>query len=251
MKDCHPVATPLETGKKFVKLADNEQPVDVKEYQAAIGSLNYAAIATRPDLSVAVSMLSQHMINPSSDHWSGVKRVLRYMKGTLNHGLVFAAENHFSLYGYSDADWAGCAETRKSTSGQVFRLGNATVSWRSKKQSLVALSSTESEYVALSEAAQEAVWLRELFKGIGFEQQSPTVLYEDNQGAIALSRNPKDHSRTKHIDIKFHYTRDQIENNILDVRDCLTSDMLADTLTKGLAKPAFTKFRERMGIYAC
>jgi hypothetical protein len=191
------------------------------------------------------------MVNPGNDHWSGVKRVLRYVKGTLNHGLKFTDHENFHLYGYSDADWAGCTETRKSTSGQVFRLGNCTISWRSKKQSVVALSSTESEYIALSESAQEAVWMRDLLKGIGFGEESPTVLYEDNQGAIALAQNPKDHSRTKHIDIKFHYTREQIDNKTLEIRDCSTLDMLADTLTKGLPKPAFLKFRERMGIHPC
>ena len=251
MEKCNPVSTPLETGKKFSKLSEGEETVDVKQYQAAIGSLNYAAIATRPDLSVAVGMLSQFMVNPGCDHWSGVKRVLRYVKGTLNYGLRFTVAENFTLYGYSDADWAGCHETRKSTSGQVFRIGNCTVSWRSKKQSVVALSSTESEYIALSESAQEAVWMRDLLKGVGLTQELPTVLYEDNQGAIALARNPKDHSRTKHIDIRFHYTRQQINNNTLEVRDCSTTDMLADTLTKGLPKPAFQKFRERMGIYPC
>ena len=253
MQNCNPVSTPLETGKRFSKLGENEETVDVKLYQAAIGSLNYAAIATRPDLSVAVGMLSQHMVSPGSEHWSGVKRVLRYVKGTLNYGLTFRSSDDFQLHGYSDADWAGCTDTRKSTSGQVFRLGDSTISWRSRKQSIVALSSTESEYVALCESAQEVVWLRNLLKDIGFKQEKPTstVVYEDNQGAIALSQNPKDHSRTKHIDIKFHYIREQISKGNVELQYCATADMLADTLTKGLPKPAFEKFRAGMGIHPC
>ena len=244
MQNCNPVSTPLETGKRFTKLGEDEETVDIKLYQAAIGSLNYAAIATRPDLSVAVGMLSQHMVSPGNEHWSGVKRVLRYVKGTINYGLTFRSSDDFRLHGYSDADWAGCTETRKSTSGQVFRLGDCTISWRSRKQSIVALSSTESEYVALCETSQEVVWLRNLLRDIGFKQDKPTstVVYEDNQGAIALSQNPKDHSRTKHIDIKFHYIREQISKGNVELQYCATADMLADTLTKGLPKPAFEKF---------
>ena len=125
---------------------------------------------------------------------------VRYIKGTLNFGLRFeaCAPADFRLHGYSDADWAGCGETRKSTSGQIFKLGKCAISWRSRKQSIVALSTTEAEYVALCEASQEAVWLRRLLGDIGFTQNTPTVVFEDNQGAIALSQNPKDHSHTKH-----------------------------------------------------
>ena len=253
MQNCNPVSTPLETGKRFQRIADGEKTVDVKLYQAAIGSLNYAAIATRPDLSLAVGMLSQHMVNPGTEHWSGVKRVLRYLKGTLNYGLRFKASSDadFVLHGYSDADWAGCSETRKSMSGQIFRMGDCTISWRSHKQSIVALSTTEAEYVAMCEAAQEAVWLRRLLRDIGFVQKAPTVIAEDNQGAICLSQNPRDHSRTKHIDIKFHYIREKVSGRELQVQYCATGDMVADTLTKGLPKPAFEKFRAGMGVHEC
>ena len=253
MQNCNPVSTPLETGKRFKRLGDDDETVNIKLYQAAIGSLNYAAIATRPDLSLAVGMLSQHMVNPGTDHWSGVKRVLRYVKGTLDYGLRFEAspDDSFALHGYSDADWAGCNETRKSMSGQVFKMGNCTISWRSRKQSIVALSTTEAEYVAMCEAAQEAVWLRRLLSDIGFTQKAPTVIAEDNQGAICLTQNPKDHSRTKHIDIKFHYIREKVAAKELQVRYCATGDMIADTLTKGLPKPAFEKFRAEMGVHLC
>ena len=254
MQDCKPISTPLETGKKFDARSEDDEPADLKLYQAAIGSLNYAAVVSRPDLSVAVGMLSQHMVSPSAEHWSGVKRVLRYVKGTLDYGLRFTATaqtSDFVLYGYSDADWAGCIETRKSTSGQVFRFGECTISWRSRKQSIVALSTTEAEYVSLCESAQEAVWLRRLLNDIGFVQGCPTVIYEDNQGAMALSSNPKDHSRTKHIDIKYHYIRQTINEKHVIVQYCETGDMTADTLTKGLAKPGFEKFRSAMGVYQC
>ena len=188
------------------------------------------------------------MQNPSKEHWVAVKRVLRYIKGTLTHGLVYRYSEDFRLYGYSDADYAGCIETKKSTSGLVFRLGQCTISWRSKKQSIIAQSSTESEYVALCSAAQEAVWLRRLLAGIGFEQKGPTIVHEDNQSAMSLSRNPRDHSRTKHIDVKFHYIRKAIEDKIVDVQYLCTAEMLADTLTKALPLPKFQKFRDGMNV---
>ena len=249
MENCKPVSTPVEANEKFVKLSDNEEPIDIPLYQAAVGSLNYAAIATRPDLSVAVSMVSQFMKNPSKDHWVGIKRIFRYIKGTLGFGLRFNHSNSFELYGYCDADWAGCVETRKSTSGHIFRVGDCTISWRSKKQPIVTLSSTEAEYVSLCGAAQECVWLRNLFEDVGFKQGGATMLFEDNQGAIALSRNPKDHPRTKHIDVKYHYIRETIEKKCIDVSYCPTTDMVADVLTKGLPKHSFEKFRSLMGVF--
>jgi transposase InsO family protein len=253
MSDCNPISTPVETGKRFERLTEDAETVDVKIYQAAIGSLNYAAIATRPDISLAVGLLSQHMVRPGKEHWSGVKRILRYLKGTLDLGLKFEAtsSDDFVLHGYSDADWAGCPESRKSTSGQLFKLGNSLISWRSRKQSIVALSTTEAEYVALCDATQESVWLRQLLRDIGHEQRNATTIHEDNQGAIVLSQNPKDHTRTKHIDIKFHFIREKVAGKELEVVYCGTTDMIADALTKGLPKPSFEKFRARMGVHRC
>ena len=147
------------------------------------------------------------MSDPNNQHWVGVKRILRYLKGTHSYGLVFSGSDGCELYGYSDGDWAGCSDSRRSTSGYVFRVGDATVSWSSKKQRTVARSSTEAEYVSLSYASQEAIWLRFLLNDIGIKCTSPTTLYEDNNGAIELSRNAKYHNRTKHIDISFHFTQ--------------------------------------------
>ena len=200
MFDCKPISTRMEANKKFDKLPDDQEPVDVQSYQATIGSLTYASIATRTDISSAVGALSQHMARPGPEHWSGVKRVFRYIKGTVNYGLKYVASDQkdIMLNGFSDADWAGDTSTRKSTSGYLFRLGKSTISWKSTRQSIVALSSTEAEYVALCSAARETVWLRRLLSSIGFKQSFPTVLYEDSQDSIALSKNPKSHHRTKH-----------------------------------------------------
>ena len=248
MENCKPVSTPVDPDAKFISLSKDEKPVDVSLYQAVIGSLNYAAICTRPDLSTAVGILSKFMQNPGNEHWVGVKRVLRYVQGTLDYGLVYHHSPEFHLKAYADSDWAGCVETRKSTSGHVCCLGSNTISWRSKKQPIVALSSTEAEYIALCAATQEVVWMRRLLKGVAHEQLGATVVYEDNQGAMSLSRNSKDHARTKHIDVKYHYVREAVEKEIINVKYVPTADMLADALTKGLARPKFEKFRNEMGV---
>ena len=248
MEECKPVATPLEAGKNFHKLSENEEPADEKQYQAAVGLLNYAAIASRPDLSTAVGKLSQFMKSPSAEHWSAVKRVLRYVKGTLHLGLRFTHSESFKLTGYPDSDWAGCIESCKSTSGLVFRVGSSTISWSSEKQSVVALSSKEAEYIALCSAAQETVWLIKLFADVDMAQPEPTTVYEDNQGAICLSKNPTNHSRTKHIDVKYHYIRGMVETGIMKVDYVSTGDMVADTLTKALPRPSFEKHCLAMGV---
>ena len=237
MMDCKPVPTPIEPGRVYKRLSDDDTVFDKKKYQAAIGSLNYVMIATRPDICVAVGFLSQFMSNPSMDHWQGVKRIFRYLKGTSNHCLTFNATNaDVKLHGYADADWAGDVETRKSTSGYIFQLAGSTISWRSQKQQAVALSTTEAEYISISSATQEAIWLRRLISSLGFDCKKATVLFEDNQGAIALSKNPKGHSRTKHIDIKYHFIREAVSKKEIELAHCPSEKMIADILTKGLPK---------------
>eukprot|EP00794_Sanderia_malayensis_P011707 gene11707-biopygen9383 len=247
MQDCKPISTPMDPNAKFMKLTNDDEAADKREYQAMIGSLTYASIATRPDLSDAVGILSQFMSNPGQQHVKGVKRVLRYIQGTLDYGLRFE-DGEFKLQGYSDADWAGDINTRKSTSGYVFRLGKATISWKSKRQPVVALSSTEAEYVALCAATQEAIWLRRLLGSLDINQDQATQLYEDNQGAIALSRNPNSHSRTKHIEIKYHYVRNVVDNKEIQLIYCPTEKMIADIMTKPLPRPKFEEMRSLIGV---
>ena len=250
MADCKPVSTPMEVGNIFEKLSSDETAIDLKNYQAAIGSLIYASIGTRPDISYAVGVLSQFMSNPGHRHWTGIKRVFRYIKGTLNHCLEFKSSktNTVDLIAYTDADWAGDKIQRKSTSGYVFQMGGSSTTWISKRQSIVALSTTEAEYISLSQATQEATWLRRLLNDVGFEQTTPTILYEDNQGAIELSKNQRLNSRTKHIDIKYHYVRGAVEENKVKVNYCPSDDMVADILTKSLPKAKFEKFRTMLGV---
>ena len=189
------------------------------------------------------------MTKPSQEHWKGVERVLRYIKGTMNFGITFQAKEKMCiLTGHSDADWANDTETRQSTSGYIFQINRSTISWCSKKQSYISRSTTEAQHMALSFATQEAIWLRRLPGNVGVKQTESTVIYEDNQGAIQLSRNPKFHNRMKHIDIAFNFVREKVQDKSICVKYCKTDEMLADILMKGLARQTFEKLREQLGV---
>ena len=164
-----------------------------EQYPALIGGLTYAVTATRPDLAQALGTVNQFCSNPGEEHWKAAKRILRYIKGTIDYGITFDGnkETDVKLKGYVDADWGSNPNGRKSQSGYLFTICGGVISWASKKQSVVALSSTEAEYIAASLASQEAVWLRSLLGDINFVQKEPTVIKEDNQGTIALSRKPR------------------------------------------------------------
>ena len=249
MENCKATATPQEQN---TKLSQNEgDSVDKAKYQALIGSLTYAVTATRPDLAQALGSVNQFSSNPGNEHWTAAKRILRYIQGTINHGIRFdgSKEDGVQLKGYVDADWGTNPNGRKSQSGYVFLLCGGIISWSSKKQPIIALSSTEAEYIAATSALQEAMWLRALLNDLNFKQEQPTVINEDNQGAIALCKNPKFHARTKHIDIRYHFIREQIDNLQITLQYCSTEDMIADMLTKPLGKTKFQKFRDLMGVF--
>ena len=222
--------------------------VDPTTYQSIIGGLMYAATATRPDISYSVSMLSKFNSSPSEAHLTAAKRIIRYLKGTVNLGLKYCKSEEGQLIGYADADWAGDLDDRHSTSGNVFLMAGGAISWMSKKQATVALSTSEAEYVALSSATQEAVWLRRLLTDLKATPRKPTVLMEDNQGAIAIARNPVSHARTKHIDIRYHYVCEALQEGTIDLCYCPTEEMVADLLTKPLSKGKFEKLQLAMGM---
>ena len=203
---------------------------------------------SRPDIAVATGTLAQFMSNPNVQHWSGVKRVLRYLKGTMNYGLCYSKADDNQLVGFSDADWAGDLDRRRSTSGYTFHVGLSLVSWSSRKQVTVARSSTEAEYVALSSATQEAIWLRRLLSDISSQECPTTLINEDNQGAIELSKNAKHHERTKHIDIAHHFVRERVASNEIAVSYCPTNEMVADIMTKAIPRVKFQKFRSALGV---
>ena len=250
MSDAKPVSTPVDTGTKLVKATDDSDEVNQGLYQSAVGSLLYLSSRTRPDIAYAVSNVAQFSAKPNKQHWTAVKRILRYLQGTKNFGLLYAKEGSKECVGYSDADWAGDLDNRRSTSGYVFKISGAAVSWRSKKQTCVALSTTEAEYMALANATQEAIWMRQLTADLNLKNTAdkPIRLFEDNQSAICIAKNPQFHGRTKHIEIKYHFTRDQVNIGTIDLQYCRTEDMIADIFTKALLKEKFIKLRDMAGI---
>ena len=173
---------------------------------------------------------------------------MRYLNGTRNNGLLYDKEKVTNFIGYSDANWAGELDDRRSTSGYLFKLSGAAVSWRSKKQSCVALSTAEAEYMALTSAAQEAVWMQRLQNDLNEASVKSTLIYEDNQSTICKAKNPQYHGRAKHSDIKFHYIREQVEKKAIQFEYCESKTMVADMLTKALLSPQFEKLRETLGV---
>lgn len=210
-----------------------------ENYRRAVGLLNYLFLCTRLDLALVASQLAQFLDKPGTPHWAAFKRVLRYLKQTQHVGLQLGGGN-IVLKAYSDSDYAGCPFTRRSVTGYCMMIGGGCVSWRARKQATVATSSTEAEYRAAYEATQEVVWLRRLLDDFGYHQSNPTILKCDNQGALALAKNPLYQSRSKHFDIVFHWIREQVNGNIISPQYIPTQDMLADFLTKALHAPKFT-----------
>jgi hypothetical protein len=246
MSDCKPVSTPVDVSHKLDDTGESTG-VDKLQYQAAVGSLMYLSVWTRPDIAFAVGMVARYTANPKQQHWAAVKRIFRYLKGSQDRGIEYANSPVDDLHGYSDADWAGDVVDRKSTSGYVFILANGPISWRSKKQTCVALSTAEAEYVALAAATQEAVWLKALIAELRGKTSSITM-YDDNQAAISMSKNPQFHGRAKHIDIKYHFVRDQVERKVIILKYCESSIMFADILTKGLPREGQDKLSRMMNL---
>ena len=199
-------------------------------YRSALGSLMYLMVSTRPDLAASVSILSRFMDNPGQ-HWEALKRVLRYVKHTRSYSLTFCKKANGELEGSTDSDWAGCEDTRRSTTGYVFTMCGGAISWSSQRQSTVALSATEAEYMASTQGAREAVWLRRFLKEIG-EKQESVQIYSDNQSSMRLMRSGVYHGRTKHIDVRHHYVRDLITEGLVKFSFLPTSELPADVLTK-------------------
>lgn len=246
----------LESGKsKAIPLspsvrlaADEGMPLDNTSYTyaALVGALLYLSVCTRPDISYAVGALSKYMASPTSVHWQAAKGVLRYLAGTADYGLCYGGPDN-KIVGYCDADYAGDVDTRRSTTGYVFLLNGAAITWSSKRQPTVAASTTEAEYIAAAAATKEALWLRK----IGHDLKLPTdtlTIYGDNQSALKLLRNPISSARSKHIDVAYHFTRERIARKEIDFEYVRTDNMVADSLTKALPESKHHKCRDLMGI---
>lgn len=224
MENVRKVSTPLDPGQQFKKCTDgcgNCKKVDAKMFQSLIGSLMYIGLCTRPDILHAVTKLSQFNNDPHIEHLNGCHHVMRYLNATSNLSLQYKCSGK-PLHGFADADWAGGSDDRKSFTGFVFILAGGAVMYESKKQQTVALSSTEAEYMALSSAAKEIIYIRNLLTEIGFSRlvKNAITLYGDNIGSQQLVRNPVYHSRSKHIDIKVHHIRDVYKEGKLDLKIC-------------------------------
>ena len=238
----------MDSSVKLIATTDKDALADPKEYQQIVGEIQFAAVVARPDLSCTVSVLSQFNVKPSSKHLAAAKRVLRYIKGTLDARIVYSRPAREAT-AFSDADWAGDLDSRRSRTGYVVMLNNGAIAWRSSLQQTVALSTTESEYMALTEATKEVQWMRSFLKELHYgNRELPTTLSTDNQGALALANNPVSHGRTKHIAIRHHYIREAVADNSVWIQHVPTDDMLADSLTKALARQKHERCARLMGM---
>jgi transposase InsO family protein len=247
MSESKPVGTPMSMDK----LCKNKNPektlVGKIPYQEAIGSLLFLAQCTRPDISFAVNEVSKYNHDHDETHWMAVKRIFRYLRGTTGMKLCFT-EPSATLQGFCDADWASDVDERRSCTGYVFKLSGGAISWRSKRQATIALSSTEAEYMALSEIACETIWLRQLLAEIEGKPQEETLIFCDNQSAIKLSKSEAYRPRTKHIDIRHHHIRQLIDRKVMRVQHLSTKIMIADSLTKSVTKEKNDYCFKNMGL---
>ncbi|GJR20860.1 retrovirus-related pol polyprotein from transposon TNT 1-94 [Tanacetum coccineum] len=230
------IGTPMATKPKLDADLSGE-PVDQTDYRSKIGLLMYLT-SSRPDIVQAVCYCARYQARPTEKHLKEVKRIFRYLRGTIHMGLWYPKGSGFELTAFSDADHAGCVDTRKSTSGGIQFLGDKLVSWMSKKQDCTAMSSAEAEYVALSASCAQVMWMRTQLQDYGFNYNK-IPLYCDSQSAIAISCNPVQHSRTKHIHTRYHFIKEQVENGIIELYFVRTEYQLADMFTKALPEEKF------------
>lgn len=246
MKEANPVDIPADpnqdlTGNQTDELFDGP-------YREVVGSLIFAAIVSRPDIAYAVGVVSRFLNNPTNAQWNAVKRILKYLKRTASYGIKYTKQENCELEGFCDSDYAADKETRRSVTGYVFKVSDGPITWCSKRQQGVSLSTTEAEYVAACQATKEAIWLRRLMHEIGINFDSPTNIYIDNQSAIRLIHNPEFHSRSKHIDIKYHFIREKYQSCEIEPKYVNTKNQEADILTKALPREHFQNLRCKMGL---
>lgn len=252
LQDLKPLSTPMDPS---IKLSTSQAPSNMAEisamrdipYQQAIGSLMYAVLTTRPDIAFAVTMLSQFSQDPGPMHWEQVKHIYCYLIGTKGLRLTYGGVERKPLHGFADTD-GNMQEDCHAISGYTFILNGGAVSWSSKRQEIILLSTTESEYVATTRAAKEALWMRQFIGEIFFPFNEPTTLFSDNLSAIALTQDHKFHARTKHIDIRFHFLCWATDNKKLFLVYCPTNDMVADQFTKALPSLKVKHFGQELGL---
>jgi hypothetical protein len=254
---CASVSTPEAVGARNDENPALDRPADRQRFMEITGTLMYAAISTRPDIAHAVHYLSANMIAPTARHMQAAERVLRYLAGSRDVGLVFGSRNGgaaadscgsvvVECCAYADADWAGDRSDRKSISGWVAKVNGDPISWSSKKQRVVALSTCEAELYAEAAAMQEVLWVRGMLAELGLGSESASTVYGDNQSTIAVSKNGVKGERTKHVDVKYHFVNDTIERQLVQLQWIPTAEQQADLFTKALAAPVFLRLRKEL-----
>ncbi|KAL5827481.1 hypothetical protein ACOSQ4_019278 [Xanthoceras sorbifolium] len=255
MKDCSPSVAPIVKGDRFnlnqcpKNDLEREQMKNIP-YASAVGSLMYAQVCTRPDIAFVVGMLGRYQSNPGLDHWKAVKKVMRYLQGTKDYMLMYRRTDNLEVIGYSDSDFAGCVDSRKSTSGYIFMMASGAVSWRSAKQSLTATSTMEAEFVSCFEATSHGVWLKSFISGLRIVDSisKPLKMYCDNSAAVFMAKNNKSGSRSKHIDIKYFAIKERVKEKKVVIEHVSTELMIADPLTKGMPPFKFKDHVNNMGL---
>ncbi|XP_019101870.1 PREDICTED: uncharacterized protein LOC109133316 [Camelina sativa] len=217
-------------------------------YRRLVGRLIYL-LATRPDLTYSVHILSQFMQLPTHAHWDAALRVVRYLQGSPGQGILLSSDNDLQLTGWCDADWAGCPVNRRSLTGWFVSLGNSPLSWRSKKQNVVSMSSAEAEYHSMSLTLRELKWLKGLLEDLGVQQAQPIDLHCDSQAAIHIAANPVFHERTKHVELDFHNVRDAAKARLIRLHFVRSASQLADVFTKALGRRDFEGLIGKLGLH--
>lgn len=246
METCNSVRNPIVPGQKLTK-EEVGDAVNSTQFKQLVGSLRYLT-ATRPDLMFSVNLVSRYMEEPREQHLLVVKRILRYVQGTVTMGIRYKRDGDSNLVGFVDSDYAGDIDDRRSTSGYVFMMGEGAVSWSSKKQPIVTLSTTEAEFVSAAFGACQAVWQRNILEEIGLPQTEGMTVFCDNSSTIKLSRNPVLHGRSKHISVRYHFLRDLVNDGIINLEYCSTLEQVADIMTKAVKLEVFGNLRRKMGV---
>ncbi|GJY44528.1 ribonuclease H-like domain-containing protein [Tanacetum coccineum] len=245
MQKCNPCKTPVDTESKLGP--DGEPVSDPTLYRSLAGALQYLTF-TRPDLSYAVQQVCLYMHDPRDPHFTALKRILRYVRGTIDHGLQLHVSSTAQLTAYTDADWAGCPVTRRSTSGYCVFLGDNLLSWSAKRHVTLSRSSAEAEYRGVANVVAETAWLRNLLLELHAPLSTATIVYCDNVSVVYLSTNPVQHQRTKHIEIDIHFVRDYVASGQVRVLHVPSRYQYADIFTKGLPSALFLEFRSSLNV---
>ena len=255
MQDCKPGDTPVSKGDKFSLSQCPKNDFEAKEmqkipYASAVGSLMYAQVCTRPDVAYIVGMLGRYLSNPGLDHWKAAKRVMQYLQRTKDYMLTYRKSDQLEIIGYSDSDFAGCQDSRRSTSGYIYLLAGGAISWKSAKQTLIASSTMAAEFIACYEASNHGIWLRNFVTGLRIVDsiERPLKLYCDNNSAVLYSNNNRSSTKSKHIDIKFLVVKERVQSGQLSIQHIGTNSMVADPLTKGLPPKVFHEHTAHMGV---